>query len=85
MRRAIRKLVPSRSPSPAGGGSSSNWETAKEAFVLVLETAKNVLDAVLMAPSGVKVGVAGLIDTVKRIDVSAVLWTLIPSSPVSRQ
>lgn len=74
MSKVARLRLPfSRNPSPGGEGSSSNWETAKEAFVLVLETAKNVLDAVPMAPSGVKVGVAGLIDIIKRIDVSTVL------------
>ena len=59
----------SRSPSPSLGGSSARLETAKEALVIALETAKDVFEA--FPVTGAQFAVGTVLGIIKRIDVSS--------------
>ena len=64
-----RSRTPSPSPSP--GGSSARLETAKEALVLALGTAKDILEAFPVL--GAQLAVGTVLGIIKRIDVSSIV------------
>lgn len=75
MRRSLRRLVASRSPSQAPTGvESSTSNLTKAALILTLKTTETTVDDLPI--SGVKPAVSRLIVVIERVDVSVVILML---------